>query len=91
MPTEDEPALEQWLTGYTAAELDEHLERGTTAQEFFDGARTYNPESDKVRGVVCGVHVEDVEDPTMRRIRQMDEIVDERARGKSLERIMNRK
>lgn len=60
-------------------------------REFFNGARRYNPESVKIRGVVCGVRVENVEDLTMRRIRQMDKIIDERARGKALEKIMNRK
>ena len=88
---EDVAALERWLTGYTEAELEACLQRGATVREFFDGARRYNPDSDKIRGVVCGVRVENVEDATMRRIRQMDKIIDERARGKALEKIMNRK
>ena len=61
-PREDVAVLERWLTGYTPAELKERLQRGATVREFFDGARRYNPESDKIRGVVCGVRVESVED-----------------------------
>lgn len=88
---EDVAVLERWLTGYTPSELEERLEGGATVREFFDGARRYNPESEKIRGVVCGVRLENIEDGTMRRIRQMDKIIDERARGKAIEKIMHRK
>lgn len=89
-PREDVAVLARWLTGYSQAELDDRLQRGATLREFFDGATRYNSESDKIRGVVCGVRVENIEDLTMRRIRQMDKIIDERARGKALEKIMKR-
>ncbi|GAB2506966.1 DUF2200 domain-containing protein [Pseudoxanthomonas sangjuensis] len=90
LPRGDVAVLERWLTGYSEAELAERLQNATV-REFFDGAARYNPESGRIRGIVCGVRVEDVEDPTMRRIRQMDKLVDERARGKALEKIMGRK
>ena len=91
LPREDVAVLECWLTGYSEAELQERLQRGATVREFFDRAVRYNPESERIRGVVCGVRIDEIRDPTMRRIRQMDKIIDERARGKALEKIMSRK
>ena len=76
-----------WLTGYDEAELKHHLEVGTTFEDFF-GQATLNPHADLITGVVCGVRVEDVEDPLMRRIRYLDKLVDELARGKAMEKVL---
>ena len=76
-----------WLTGYDEAELKHHLEAGTTFEDFF-GQATLNPHADLITGVVCGVRVEDVEDPLMRRIRYLDKLVDELARGKAMEKVL---
>ena len=76
-----------WLTGFEESELAEHLAAGTTFGEFFDLARL-NPRASAITGVVCGVRVEDVEDPLMQKIRYLDKLVDELARGKALERVL---
>lgn len=77
----------RWLTGFDAAELGGHLAAGTNLEDFFADARL-NPNATLITGVVCGVRVEDVEDPLMRRIRYLDKLVDELARGKRLEKIL---
>jgi hypothetical protein len=76
-----------WLTGYDQAELEAHLAAGTTFEGFFADARM-NPAAPLITGVVCGVRVEDVEDPLMQRIRYLDKLVDELARGRSMDRIL---
>ena len=76
-----------WLTGYDEAELAHHLEAGTTFEDFFAQA-SLNPNADLITGVVCGVRVEDVEDPLMRRIRYLDKLVDELARGRAMEKVL---
>lgn len=76
----------EWLTGYDEAALRRHLDGGTTFADFFAGA-TLNPDASLITGVVCGVRVEDVEDPLMRQIRYLDKLVDELARGKALEKV----
>ena len=76
-----------WLTGYDETELAHHLEAGTTFEAFFAQA-SLNPNADLITGVVCGVRVEDVEDPLMRRIRYLDKLVDELARGKAMEKVL---
>jgi len=76
-----------WLTGFDDAELRSHLESGTTFEEFFADARL-NPNASLITGVVCGVRVEEVEDPLMRRIRYLDKLVDELARGKSMDKVL---
>ena len=77
----------RWLTGFDDAALQAHLEAGTTFADFFADAHL-NPDVDKVTGVVCGVRVEDVEDPLMQKIRYLDKLVDELARGKALEKVL---
>ena len=81
----------RWLTGYSASELDAqlraHLEAGTTFQDFFDQA-TLNPDASLITGSVCGVRVQDVEDPLMQKIRYLDKLVDELARGKAMEKVL---
>ncbi len=77
----------EWLTGFDAAALERHLAAGTTFEGFFADA-TLNPRASAITGVICGVRVEDIEDPLMRRIRYLDKLVDELARGKSMERVL---
>ena len=77
----------QWLTGFDAAELQNHLSAGTTFADFFAAARLH-PNVATIRGVVCGVRVEDVEDPTMRQIRYLDKLVDELAKGKAMAKVL---
>ncbi|WP_312347558.1 DUF2200 domain-containing protein [Actinomyces sp.] len=78
----------EWLTGYTPDALAEELSAGTDLETFFARAPSPNPARDRVTGVVCGVRVEDVEDPTMREIRRLDKLVDELARGRPMEKIL---
>lgn len=78
----------QWLTGYTQAGLDAQLDAGTDFETFFSEAPTMNPDRSLITGVVCGVRVEEVEEPTMREIRYLDKLVDELARGKAMEKIL---
>jgi hypothetical protein len=80
----------RWQTGYTQAQLRRHLTVRTTMADFFSAAPAPNPARDLVTGVVCGVRVEDVEDPIMREIRILDRLVDELARGKALDAILRK-
>jgi len=77
----------QWLTGYDESALSRHLAAGTTFEDFFAGA-SLNPHASLITGVVCGVRVEDVDDPLMRKIRYLDKLVDELAKGKSMDKIL---
>ncbi|MGC5166497.1 DUF2200 domain-containing protein [Luteimicrobium sp. DT211] len=77
----------RWLTGFSDAELARHLADGTTFEDFF-AAADLNPDAKLITGVVCGVRVEDVEDPLMQKIRYLDKLVDELARGKAMEKIL---
>ncbi len=77
----------EWLTGFDEHALAEHLAAGTTFEEFFAQARL-NPGAAAITGVVCGIRVEDVEDPLMQRIRYLDKLVDELARGKPMEKVL---
>lgn len=76
-----------WLTGFSEVELRAHLERGTTFADFFDAARL-NPKAELVTGVVCGVRVENVDDPLMQQIRRLDKLVDELAKGRSMSKVL---
>jgi len=77
----------EWLTGFDESTLSDHLAAGTTFEGFFTVARL-NPHASLITGVVCGVRVEDVDDPLMRKIRYLDKLVDELAKGKSMDRIL---
>lgn len=77
----------EWLTGFDRDALQRHLEKGTTFEEFFADARL-NPHADRITGTVCGVRVQDVEDPLMRRIRYLDKLVDELAQGRPMEKVL---
>ena len=77
----------RWLTGFDESTLRRHLDDGTTFQDFFADARL-NPQASSITGVVCGVRVEDVDDPLMQRIRYLDKMVDELAKGKALDKVL---
>ena len=77
----------EWLTGFDEPALARHLEAGTTFEEFFAEARL-NPAAGRITGVICGIRVEDVEDPLMQRIRYLDKLVDEVSRGKAMEKVL---
>ena len=76
-----------WLTGFDAAALEAHLDAGTTFKDFFAEA-PLNPNASLITGVVCGVRVEEIEDPLMQRIRYLDKLVDELAKGKAMEKVL---
>lgn len=78
----------RWLTGYGQKELEARLEECTTFEDFFSGAPRMNPSRALIKGVVCGVRVEDIEEPTMREIRYLDKLIDELAKGKPMEKIL---
>ncbi|WP_430868818.1 DUF2200 domain-containing protein [Demequina aurantiaca] len=77
----------EWLTGNDAAALAGKIDSGATFDEFFAGA-SMNKGTSLIKGVVCGVRVEDVEDPLMQKIRYLDKLVDELARGKTMEKVL---
>lgn len=77
-----------WLTGYDAQGLKEQLDRQTDFRTFFAEAPAFNPASELITGVVCGVPVENVEDPLMRRIRMLDKLVDELAKDKAMAKVL---
>jgi hypothetical protein len=81
-------AVIQWLTGYDADALATVLENGTDIETFITEAPQLNPSRSLIKGVICGVRVEEIEDPIMREIRYLDKLVDELARGKAMEKIM---
>jgi hypothetical protein len=78
----------RWLTGYTEAELEACLARQTELEAFYAEAPRPNPSRTLITGVVCGVRVEAIEEPTMREIRYLDKLVDELAKGKALDKIL---
>ena len=78
----------RWLTGHSQATLDDQLARKTSFEDFFAKAPRMNPARSLIKGVVCGVRVEEVEEPTMREIRYLDKLIDELARGKAMEKIL---
>lgn len=77
-----------WLTGYDEAGLQAVLDEGADVQAFFDRAPSLNTDRDQIKGVVCGVRVEELEPSTMKEIRYLDKLVDELARGKAMEKIL---
>ena len=77
-----------WLTGYSQRELEGQLKKEKDFETFFKEAPKMNPARALIKGVVCGVRVEDIEDPTMREVRYLDKLVDELAKGKAMEKIL---
>jgi len=78
----------RWLTGYSKEELKAQLEKQVDFESFFEQAPQLNPSRALIRGVVCGVRIEDIEEPTMREIRYLDKLIDDLAKGKAMERIL---
>ncbi len=78
----------RWLTGYTQKALDGHIKKQTSFRNFFEGAPKPNPARRTITGVICGVRVEDIEEPLMQEIRYLDKLVDELAKGKAMEKVL---
>ncbi len=77
-----------WLTGYDQAGLEQQIEQENDLETFFAQAPVMNPNCSLIKGVICGMRVEEIEDPLMQKIRYMDKLVDELARGKAMEKIL---
>jgi hypothetical protein len=77
-----------WLTGYTQKQLDKHLASTTDFETFFAKAPKLNPARSLIKGVICGVRIEEITDPLMREVRYLDKLVDELAKGKALEKVL---
>jgi len=80
----------RWLTGYSQEALEDQLEKQTDFETFFAEAPQLNPARALITGAICGVRVEDIQEPTMREIRYMDKLVDELAKGKAMEKILRK-
>ncbi len=80
----------RWLTGYSQAELEAQLDKGTDFETFIGEAPRLNPARSSIKGVVCGVRVEDITEPTMQEIRYLDKLIDELAKGKAMEKILRK-
>jgi len=77
-----------WLTGYTPAQLKAQLDKGVDIRTFFAEAPAMHPNRTKITGVVCGVRIEDIDDPLMQQIRYLDKLIDEIAKGRPMEKIL---
>jgi hypothetical protein len=78
----------RWLTGYTQKGMEKVIKDHVDLRTFFDRAPKFNPSAALIKGVVCGIRVEDIEDPLMQKIRYLDKLVDELAKGKKMEKIL---
>jgi hypothetical protein len=78
----------RWLTGYKQPQLEALLKKRTDFKTFFAEAPKLNPQRSLIKGVVCGIRVEDIKEPTMREIRYLDKLIDELAKGKAMEKIL---
>jgi hypothetical protein len=79
-----------WLTGYTQKQLQQQIDKQTDFETFFAQAPQLNPNVSKITGVICGYRVEDIEDKLMQKIRYLDKLVDELAKGKTMEKILRK-
>jgi hypothetical protein len=79
-----------WLTGMSEAQLQKHIYAATTFTELFEAARLHE-NADQISGVICGVRIEEIQDPLMKKIRYMDKLVDELAKGRTMEKILRTK
>ncbi|SRR5258708_40371018 len=79
-----------WLTGYSQKQLESQLEIRTDFEAFFAQAPRLNPSRTLIKGVICGVRVEDIKEPTMREIRYLDKLIDELAKGKTMDKILRK-
>ena len=80
-----------WLTGYTKKKLDAQVNKQTDLETFYAKAPKLNPNRSLITGVVCGIRVEDIQEPTMREIRYLDKLIDELAKGRAMEKILRKK
>ena len=80
----------RWLTGYTAKGLAAQIEKKTTFKDFFDAAPKLNPGRYQITGVICGVRIDEIEDPLMKNIRYLDKLIDELAKGKAMDKILRK-
>lgn len=87
---EEVDQLIRWLTGYNENELQKKLEENVTYRTFFESAPHYNPHSENITGSICGIKVQEIEDPLMKKIRQLDKLVDDLAKGKSVDKILEK-
>lgn len=78
----------RWLTGYRQEEMESHIEKETDFETFFEEAPQLHPSRTLIKGVICGVRVENIEEPIMREIRYLDKLIDELAKGKAMEKIL---
>ena len=78
----------RWLTGYTQKQFESQLEKETTFEDFFADAPEMNPSRKLIKGVICGVRIEDIKEPLMKEIRYLDKLIDELAQGKTMEKIL---
>lgn len=83
-------AIIAWLTGYNEAELASQIKKGIDFETFFAEAPAMNPARESIKGVICGVRIEEIKEPLMREIRYLDKLIDELARGKTMEKILSR-
>jgi hypothetical protein len=79
-----------WLTGYTPRKLADQIKRKKDFETFFSEAPALHPNADKITGLICGIRIEEIEDPLMRNIRRMDKLVDELAKGRPMEKILRK-
>lgn len=87
---EEVDAIISWLTGYNQPTLQQHIDSNSDFKTFFAQAPEMNSNVSKITGIVCGVRVEDIEDPLMQKIRYLDKLIDELAKGKSMEKILRK-
>jgi hypothetical protein len=80
----------RWLTGYTEKGLEAQIKKKTTFEAFFDAAPKLNPARAQISGVICGVRIEEIEDPLMKNIRYLDKLIDELAKGKTMDKILRK-
>ena len=80
----------RWLTGYSQKKFESQLKKQADFETFFAEAPQLNPSRSSIKGVVCGIRVEDIEDPLMREIRYLDKLIDELAKGKAMEKILRK-
>jgi len=79
-----------WLTGYDQQTLQQHIDNKTDFETFFTRAPQINPNVSKITGVICGYRIEEIEDPLMKKIRYLDKLIDELAKGKTMEKILRK-
>jgi hypothetical protein len=85
---EDVDTVICWLTGYTTTQLKQQIDKNNSLETFFNESPHLNPNVSKITGVICGVRIEEIDDPLMRKIRYMDKLVDELAKGRPLEKLL---